>query len=579
MEKYSVIRFIAVLLSWVAFNSTQPVIFKDNRASQKVCITQDYNKDTDRTMTVDLKKTNPVSKKVLKNGMTILVHPVHTTPKVSLQIWYNVGSKDEKSGEKGIAHLIEHMIFKGTQKLTESDINIVSHMLSGSINAFTSYDYTGYLFNFPTQHWQEALPIMADCMLNCAFKDEHLNSEMKAVIQELKMYKDDYQSSLIEELLSAIFPDHPYHYPIIGFKQDLWSVRGADLAKFYKKHYAPNNATLVVVGDVESDQVFALAEKYFGEIKQNPDYKKDTYYHNKSISSKAVTLYRDIQQPFHTLVFVVPGIAHRNEQILDLTSWILGTGKSSRLYKKIVDEEQLATSLATSYYDLFDHSLFFIMFEPKTIQDIPVIEKLIQEELASIVAQGVTEQELTRAIKKAQMKLYSVLENTEKQAYSIGKHYLATGDENYIFNYLTKPTPALAQEIKDLLATYFRPSVAHQGTVLPLVEQEKPFWADLQHESDKEDAAILSARKRETPLDEPSYAKTIKVKDPQSFKFAQAQTFTLSNGAKVLAYNNPTGIPKINIIVELKARPFYDSNEKPGLYNFMTSVLSEGTEN
>ncbi|MDR3551085.1 MAG: pitrilysin family protein, partial [Candidatus Babeliales bacterium] len=155
---------------------------------------QILNNGKDTKMTSQI--STPVKKKVLSNGLTVLVYETHNIPKVSLQLWYNVGSKDEKSGERGIAHLIEHMIFKGTEKLSESDINIVSHMLSGSINAFTSYDYTGYLFNFPTQNWHEALPIMADCMVNCSFKDEHLNSEMKAVIQELKMYRDDYNSTL-----------------------------------------------------------------------------------------------------------------------------------------------------------------------------------------------------------------------------------------------------------------------------------------------------------------------------------------------------------------------------------------------
>ena len=173
-----------------------------------------------------------VSKKILENGLTVLVRSSHAVPKVSIQLWYNVGSKDEKTGEKGIAHLIEHMIFKGTKKLSESDINMITQKLSGVCNAFTSYDYTGYLFDFPSHHWQEALPIMADCMRNCTFKEEHLNSEMKAVIQELKMYRDNYSSSLIEHMISAIFNDHPYHYPIIGFKHDLWSLKSADLISF-----------------------------------------------------------------------------------------------------------------------------------------------------------------------------------------------------------------------------------------------------------------------------------------------------------------------------------------------------------
>ena len=528
---------------------------------------------------VTMKKNNPVFKKTLENGMTVLVLPVHNIPKVSLQLWYNVGSKDEKTGEKGIAHLIEHMIFKGTEKLSETDINIVSHKLSGSINAFTSYDYTGYLFNFPTQHWQEALPIMADCMQNAAFKEDHLSSEMKAVIQELKMYKDDYQMSLVEELIGVIFADHPYHFPIIGFKQDLWSVHGEDLKKFYKKHYAPNNAALVVVGDVQPEQVFALVEKNFGEIKPNVGYKKEEFFFHKDIVSKGVTLYRDIQQPLQAMIFVVPGIKKRNEHVLEIASWILGAGKSSRLHTKLVDDLKLATSLSTSYWDLFDHGLFFIMYEPKRIEDSAAIEAIINDEIKSIVDNGLDAQEVERAIKKAQMRLFSVLENSEKQAYEIGKYFVATGDENYIFNYLHDSQEKITKDVVTLLANYFRPTVAHKGTILPLPESDSGVWAALQHESDEEDQRILSAHKRDSKLEEAAYAKTVKVKEPGVFDFPKATTTTLENGIKLLYYNNTNNIPKINIVMEFKARSFYDPKDKDGLYGFVTAMMTEGTEN
>jgi zinc protease len=535
-------------------------------------------KKNDKKVECTMLKKEIVEKQVLKNGMTVLVRSMHNVPKVSLQLWYGVGSKDEKIGEKGIAHLIEHMIFKGTKKLSESDINVVSHKLSGSINAFTSFDYTGYLFNLPTHHWQEALPIFADCMTNCSFKDDHLNSEMKAVIQELKMYRDDYQSSLIEEMIGSIFPDHPYHYPIIGFKQDLWSVYGADLMAFYKKHYAPNNATLVVVGDVNASEVFALAERYFSHIPENPDYVKETYFFNEDIVSKSITLYRDVQQPMAANVFVVPGISQRKEHVLEVASWILGAGKSSRLYKKIVDDLKLATSLATFYYDLFDHALFFVMYEPKKITDIPVIESLIQQEIQSIIKHGLDDQELDRAIKKAQMKLYSILESTEKQAYDIGKYYTATGDENYIFNYLNIPHDQFKEEVMSLLKKYFRPSVMHSGKVVPLPEAEKETWQELQKKSDEEDNRFLSARPRSTPVEQACYADKVEIKEPGTFDFPKAKTLQLSNGMKVLYYNNKNGVPKINVVIELKARPYYDSLDLPGLYNFVTSLFSEGTE-
>lgn len=185
--------------------------------------------------------------RTLTNGMDVLLAPDHTIPKVSIQLWYNVGSKDETRGRKGIAHLIEHMIFKGTETLSEADINAIVYKLSGTTNAFTSHDYTGYLFDMPAQNWHHVLPIMADCMRNCSFKQEHLNSELRTIIQEIKLYNDDYMSSLLEGMLGMIFHDHPYRDPVIGYKQDLLALSQDDICQFYQYHYVPNNAALVVL--------------------------------------------------------------------------------------------------------------------------------------------------------------------------------------------------------------------------------------------------------------------------------------------------------------------------------------------
>ncbi len=311
--KYKIFTILMLLLSWF------------NMKAAMICGTKVQGHVT------------PVVKKVLKNGMTVLVRPVRTVPKVSAQLWYGVGSKDEKDKERGLAHLLEHMIFKGTDTKSESDINTVTHMLSGSCNAFTSYDYTGYLFNFPTQHWQESLSLFADCMRNCTFKEYMLSSEMKAVIQELKMYRDHYVRSLVDEMISLIFQDHPYHHPIIGYKQDLWSVHSEDLKAFYKKHYVPNNATLVIVGDVDPDEALKAAEEKFGKIPADPNYKKEEFYFNRDLVSKSVTLYRDVKQPTLILCFVTPGMRAKKDNALRLLAEILGDGKSSRLYKKLVN--------------------------------------------------------------------------------------------------------------------------------------------------------------------------------------------------------------------------------------------------
>lgn len=518
----------------------------------------------------------PVIKYVLDNGLTILVHESHEIPKVSFQIWYNVGSKDELLGEKGIAHLIEHMIFKGTDTLSESDINVLVHKLSGSCNAFTSFDYTGYLFNFPTHHWREALPVVADCMINCLFDDDMLNSEMKAVIQELKLYKDQYDRSLMEEMIGMIFADHPYHYPIIGYKQDLWTVSGKDLLAFYKKHYKPNNATLVVVGDVDPDEVVELAQQYFGAIAKDPEYTKKEHFFHHDISSKSLTLYRDVAQPTLAYAFVVPGAREKQDTALDIFEWILGKGKSSRLYKKLVNEFSLATDVSTGFWNLFDHGLFFIIVEPKNIDDADEIERIIIAEFDDLVRNGIQDDEFVRGFKKTQMAFYSLLEHIEDQAYAIGHTYLATGDENYVFTALEQPQELLKEQIKSLIATHFRPAIMNKGYILPLPEAEKKEWALLQQKSDLEDEQILAARVRSTEVGGAVYANTIDIKEPSYFDFPKAQSCMLSNGLKVLYYNNDT-TPKINIILEFKARPYYDSQEQQGLYGFVTAMMTEGT--
>ena len=520
-----------------------------------------------------------VIKKRLENGLTILVHELHHIPKVSFQIWYNVGSKDELLGEKGIAHLIEHMIFKGTEILSESDINTVVHKLSGSCNAFTSYDYTGYLFNFPTHHWQEALPIVADCMINCSFKDDMLSSEMKAVVQELKLYRDQYDRSLMEEMISMIFADHPYHYPIIGYKQDLWSVKSADLLAFYKKHYMPNNATIVVVGDVKADEVFQLAEQYFGGIPHDPHYRKKDHFFHQDIASKSLTIYRDVAKPTLAYMFVVPGSREQKDASLDIFEWIIGKGKSSRLYKKLVNEERIATDVSTLFWNLFDHGVFFILVDPKDDKEFNNIEEKIIEELEYIAHHGVNHEELERGYKKTQMAFYSLLEAIEDQAYAIGHSFLATGDENYIFKSLNHSLPFFKKQIHEIIASCFRPAVMHKGYVLPLPTSEKKLWSLLQKESDEEDSRILDAHIRTTEVEEPSYAKTVEIKQANNFEFPHSQHYVLPNGMKVFFYYNKM-TPKINIVIEFKARSsYYDPEDKQGLYNFVTDMMTEGTKN
>ncbi len=523
------------------------------------------------------KSSEKIQKHNLANGMTVLVRPSHLIPKVSLQLWYNVGSKDEKSGEKGLAHLIEHMIFKGTEKLSESDINDITHKLSGVCNAFTSYDYTGYLFDFPTQNWRVALPIMADCMRNCTFNEQFLNSELKAVIQELKLYNDNYPSKLFETMLASIFPDHPYHHPIIGYKQDLWSLRRDALVQFYKKHYVPNNATLVVVGDVNTEEVFSLAEQHFAKIEPDTTYKKDEYYINADIVAYSSTLYRDVQQPLVLLAWKIPGSKEKMDYAIDVLAWLL-SGKGSRLHEKLVDDLQLVTEMEAFSYDLFDCGIFCIEFQPKKQKDIERIIDLINQELASLMVDGLTDDQMLRAQKKSEADFISLLESNQKQAYIIGKLFLSTGDENSLFTYLEHDLQKLKASVLTLLQNYFRSTLLHKGTLLPLPESEKNSWVLVQERSDQEDARILAGRTRTIPVQPAVAAKKVLPAMPETFDYPKSEKFMLDNGLKVLHYDNKN-VPKIELVLELKAKHYYDPQELLGLSSFMSELLLEGTKN
>jgi zinc protease len=517
-----------------------------------------------------------VAKYSLDNGLTILVVPQHAVPRVTVEVMYNVGSKDELSGEKGKAHLLEHMIFKGTETMSESDINMISYKLSGIINAFTSYDYTGYWFDLPTANWKEALPMLADCMKNCTFKQELLNSEMKAVIQELKMYKDSSISSLVEAMMTSIFPDHPYHYPIIGYKQELWDMKSEDLHTFYKKHYVPNNATLVVVGDVDPDDVYNEAKKLFGHIPADTTYKKKEFFHNHDLAATSVTLQRDINQPLFLAAYNVPGARSKQDFVLNLAAWVIGQGRGSVLYQRLVEQEQLATDVGAFSYDLFDYGIFFIQVIPKDEQSIDRIREVVQEELSKLAANGITKKQVDRAVKNTKVGHLSLFESNQRLASDLATAYLATGDENFLFNYVDDDATDLAERIQALIARYMRESVMHTGKVVGLSDGERARWLELQSESDAVDAKILEGKERASGIEPGVKVLEVEPNPAVDFDYPKSETFTLKNGIKVL-FHQDKRLPKVSLVLSLKAKYYYDSNDKAGLNNFVTEMMLEGT--
>ncbi len=523
------------------------------------------------------KSEKRVVKHVLNNGLTVLVCPKKLAPKVSMQLWYNVGSKHEQPGEKGMAHFIEHMIFKGTNTLlSESDINLIGQKLSAYVNAFTSFDYTAYLFDVPVANWEKVLPVFADCMSNCSFDPEHMNSEVKAVIQELKMYRDEYSWALAEALTTAIFESHPYHHPIIGYKQDLWNLKRETLLKFYKKYYIPNNATLVLVGDVNPEDVFAKAEKYFGSIPKGPEIQREEYFINDELQAKTVTIYRDVAQPLCMFAFALPGTyAHKNF-FYDIISYLLANGKGSRLYRILVDDMQIATSVSAMTYDLTDKELFFITVKPKDEADIAKIKEIILQELQDLT-QNLSEIELRRALSFAQIDHQLLLEDVHKQAYEIGKSVIATGDQEAPFTYGDYDKETVRQEVQKLLQQYFRASLCHEGKIVKVKDHDRDYLKQLQDQSDELDTKILFGKERTSQVQDGRYVDEIVVDKFQKTKFATPEKHTLPNGLTVLKYHN-SDVDLVECLVSYKANHHYDPVELQGIGLLVSTLMLEGTK-
>ena len=517
-----------------------------------------------------------IHKKVLDNGLTVLVRPTYATPEVIVQMWYNVGAKHEGIRERGMAHLIEHMIFKGTDKLSESDINLITHKLAGSANAFTSHDYTSYVFKFPRAVWYEALPLFAECMHHTTFNSQMLASELHTVIQEMKMYKDDYQETLVERMLAVIFSEHPYHYPIIGYKQDLWNLSRDDLYAFYQKHYHAANAMLMIVGDVEISDAFAKAKEYLGVLSAQKARHDRSFFFNEDIAQTTVTLRREVENPWCFYSYIVPGLQKQKNHLFDMLALLIANGRSSRLHEKLINETKLAVYVSCFVYELFEKGLFFICVQPKDRAAIGEIEKIIVSELARIASDSIEDWELQGVKKMARMDYLTLLESIEKQADVIGSAYLAIGDERYIDNYLKNVTATTTCDLKETVARYFKPSLQHHGYLLPADEQEKKELLRIQHDADQLDQEILKKYRRTIPIEPGNWVHRIAEKSFEQFVYPRMQSVVLENGLEVLYSHNPN-IPQISMVLGLKADYLYEPDDMSGVSLMIGRLLLEGT--
>ncbi|MBM3571411.1 MAG: insulinase family protein [Alphaproteobacteria bacterium] len=344
----------------------------------------------------------------LANGLQVVVVSNHRVPIVTHMVWYKVGAADEPPGKSGIAHFLEHLMFKGTKSHAPGAFSKEIARNGGRENAFTGADYTGYFQDVAADRLELVMRMEADRMANLVILDAEVAPEREVILEERRSRTDNSPAAqLREHAQAALYLAHPYRIPIIGWEHEIRGLTARDAADFYERHYAPNNAILVVAGDVSAARVRELAEQYYGPIPPKAIAPRVRVSEPPHLSPRRVSLESArAGRPSWTRSYIAP--SHRKGETqhayaLQVLAQILDGGATSRLYKALAVEAKIVNSVS-AYYDpgAYDYGSFGFSATPRLGGKIEEVEAAIDGEIARLLAQGVTEDEVARAIKQLQ---------------------------------------------------------------------------------------------------------------------------------------------------------------------------------
>jgi zinc protease len=348
-----------------------------------------------------------IPQRTLANGMKIIVKEDHRSPVAVSMVWYRAGSMDEVSGTTGVAHVLEHMMFKGTQKVPAGEFSRTIARAGGRENAFTSRDYTAYYEQLHKSRLPLALELEADRMVNLSFAGDEFARELKVVMEERRSRTDDDpHSQLHEQLMATVYLSHPYRWPVVGWMNDLQNMQLPDARGWYEKWYAPNNATLVVAGDVDPEEVFQLAEKSFGSIPARALPERKMQIEPRQFGIKRITVKAPAELPYLVMAYRAPVLRDVESDwepyALFVLNGILDGNDASRLNRELVRSMRVANS-ANSSYDLINRgpALFFLDAVPAEGRTVAEVEAALRDQIRVLVEQGVSNDELQRV--KAQV--------------------------------------------------------------------------------------------------------------------------------------------------------------------------------
>lgn len=524
--------------------------------------------------------TLDVTKTVLNNGLTILLLEKHDVPIVTSTIWYKVGSVNENKGQTGISHFLEHLMFKGTPNYAKGEIDFLTSTSGGHNNAGTIFDYTMYYFNFSSDRWELALEIESDRMQHCLFDPDEFEAERKVVLEELKRQQDAPWGELAIQLEATMFQVHPYHHPVIGWQEDLEHLSIETVINYYNTYYVPNNATIVIAGDIDSAVAVEKVQQYFAHIPANTELPAFQSCEPKQQGERRFKIYQESNLKRLEIGYHAPTLADKDNYVLDMIDYLLSHGKTARLYQRLVEEEQLVTFVDTCYHHRRFHGVFHLFTALRPGVSPERVEKVLDEEFARLRTDEVLPEEFQKAKNAMTADFIFEKATTSGLAHALGEYEMLYSYE-YINTYMEHIERIIPKDIMHVTQTY-------------LVENNRTVGWSLPRDPNQERKAFVSEVSSPPPSTDMVFHKP-PVSGVQNLFCLAAQPpsptheifsldnhwfrhhrWVLENGLTVLFLENHV-LPVISFEAFVDAGQKYETDEKAGVAVLTGQLLDEGT--
>jgi zinc protease len=420
------------------------------------------------------KIADQVFETTLTNGMKVILIENHKAPVVTFQVWYRVGSRNESWGKTGLSHMMEHMMYKGTQTVGPEEYSRIIQKNGGDDNAFTSQDYTSFFVNISADRVQIPIELESDRMQNLIFREEYFRTEHMVVREERRLTTvDDLQSYLLEQTEAVAFLTSPYRWPVIGWEEDLARLTLEDIKAHHRLFYQPANAFVVVAGDFRKDEILTKVEKAFGSIppKKDPDQRRNTEI--PQTGERRIIVKREAELPCLLIGYHVPNLTNQDSYVLEVIAALLSQGKSSRFYQNLVSAKKLVLDAVAENAILSkDPHLFYIFATAAPGKNIQDVEYAIYNEIKILQESLVEIHELTKVKNQIEADFVFAQDSIFFQAMLLGQYEAAAGWRN-IEDYLPSIQKVTPEDIRRITKKYLMEDNRTVGTLIPLPQQTK----------------------------------------------------------------------------------------------------------